>query len=180
MSDAAPLVVGVIFPAKKIARLQEVLDEEADGVRFVLIDLEAAAEGCTTEEELRKAATSLASRYGPLDALLHKLAHDMVFSELGDEAATAREKLVQSYLAQYPTVRVVDPLDSVRLLTDRHAACRMLRSLQEEQTLQLQLFKVPAFHVVENAAQFHQLMAELDAGRTRLPLICKSVEACGA
>ncbi|KAG6622025.1 inositol-tetrakisphosphate 1-kinase-like [Phytophthora cinnamomi] len=182
-ASSRPLVVGVIFPAKKIARLQEVLDEEADGVRFVLIDLEAAtpAGGSATDAELQAAAERLAARYGPLDALLHKLAHDMVFAQLGDGAAADRVRLVQLVARRHPSLRVVDPIDSVRLLTDRHAACRMLRALQQEAERGrggVQRFKVPSFRVVESPQQFQALLAELDAGRTRLPLICKSVEAC--
>lgn len=181
-------MVGVIFPAKKIARLQEVLDVEADGVRFVLIDLEAAtpAGGCATDAELQAAVEGFAARYGPLDALLHKLAHDMVFAGLGDERAACRVRLVQEFVRRHPSVRVVDPIDSVRLLTDRHAACRMLQTLQqqadeeEDDAEQVQRFKGPNFRVVESPQQFQTLLAELDAGRTRLPLICKSVEACGA
>ncbi|KAE9004641.1 hypothetical protein PF011_g12365 [Phytophthora fragariae] len=176
MATSEPLVVGVIFPAKKIARLQEVLDVEEEGVRFVLIDLEAATPsgGSVTDAELQAAADRFDARYGQLDALLHKLAHDMVFGELGDRQADSRVRLVQEFLRRHPTVRVVDPIDSVRLLTDRHAACRMLQTLQQ----QTQRFKVPNFQVVESPQQFQTLLAELDAGRTRLPLICKSVEAC--
>ncbi|KAH7462996.1 Inositol-tetrakisphosphate 1-kinase [Phytophthora ramorum] len=180
MSHATtPLVVGVIFPAKKLARLQEVLDLEVDGVRFVLIDLEAATPtgASVTSADLQAAAVRLAGRYGPLDALLHKLAHDMVFADLGDADADNRVQLVQEFVRQNPSMRVVDPVESVRLLTDRHAACRMLQTLQTE-TTQLQPFKVPNFHVVESPAQFQKLLKELDAGRTKLPLICKSVEAC--
>ncbi|RMX69570.1 hypothetical protein KXD40_000716 [Peronospora effusa] len=179
VDKAEPLVVGVIFPAKKIARLQEVLESEEDGVRFVLIDLEAATPSgeSVSAVDLEAAAQRFAARYGPLDALLHKLAHDMVFAGLGDHEAANRVKLVQEFERQNPSVRLVDPLDNVRLLTNRHEACRMLR-MMEKDAEQTQSFKVPVFHVVENLEQFQKLLTEVDAGRTRLPLICKSVEAC--
>ncbi|RLN60147.1 hypothetical protein BBJ29_003434 [Phytophthora kernoviae] len=176
-----PLVVGVIFPAKKIARLQEVLGNESDGVRFVLIDLQAATPpgASATDAELKAAATRLSSIYGPLDALLHKLAHDMVFAGLGDGDAAARVRLVQEFLRQNPSVQVVDPMDSVQLLTDRHAACQMLQTLEKAKEGEgLQAFKVPTFQVVGSQEQFETLHKSLDEGETRLPLICKSVEAC--
>ncbi|KAG3113792.1 hypothetical protein PI125_g7022 [Phytophthora idaei] len=180
MSSLVPLVVGIIFPAKKIARLQEVLDVEADGVRFVLIDLEAATPtgASVTDAELEAATERFATRYGPLDALLHKLAHDLVFAGLGDRDAANRVQLVQHFLRRHPSVRVVDPIDSVRLLTDRYAACKMLRNMEQDGDAQRKRFKVPNFYEVESPEQFQKLQEELGAGRTRLPLICKSVEAC--
>ena len=181
VDDAKPLVVGVVFPAKKIARLQEMLETEEDGVHFVLIDLEAATPSgeSVSAADLEAAAERVVARYGPLDALLHKLAHDMVFAELGDEDAANRVKLVQELERQNPSVRLVDPIASVRLLTNRHEACRMLERMEKD-THSTPSFKVPVFHVVESLVQFQTLLTELDVGRTRLPLICKSVEACGA
>ncbi|KUF92817.1 hypothetical protein AM588_10006693 [Phytophthora nicotianae] len=180
MSSSEPLVVGVIFPVKKIARLQEVLDVEADSVRFVLIDLEAAIPtgASVTDADLEAAAMRLAAYYGPLDVLLHKLAHDMVFAGLGNQDAANRVQLVQHFLRRHPSVRVVDPIDSVRLLTDRHAACKMLRSMEQNGNIRTQRFKVPNFYEVKSLEQFQALQEELGARRTKLPLICKSVEAC--
>ncbi|ETP52951.1 hypothetical protein F442_02110 [Phytophthora nicotianae P10297] len=180
MSSSEPLVVGVIFPVKKIARLQEVLDVEADSVRFVLIDLEAAIPtgASVTDADLEAAAKRLAAYYGPLDVLLHKLAHDMVFAGLGNQDAANRVQLVQHFLRRHPSVRVVDPIDSVRLLTDRHAACKMLRSMEQNGNIRTQRFKVPNFYEVKSLEQFQALQEELGARRTKLPLICKSVEAC--
>ncbi|EEY59685.1 uncharacterized protein PITG_12274 [Phytophthora infestans T30-4] len=182
MPSSEPLVVGVIFPAKKIARLQEVLNVEEDGVRFVLIDLEAATPtgASVTDPELEAAAQRFAARNGPLDALLHKLAHDMVFAGLGDQSAANRVQLVQLFLQRHPSVRVVDPIDSVRLLTDRHAVCKRLKSMEQNGDSRTQSFKVPSFYEVGTTAQFQKLQEEVDTGHSRLPLICKSVEACGA
>ncbi|CAH0480645.1 unnamed protein product [Peronospora belbahrii] len=179
VKNVEPLIVGIIFPAKKIARLQEVLDSDTDGVRFVLIDLEAFTPSgeSVSSTDLEDAAQRFAAHYGPLDALLHKLAHDMVFEELGDHDAANRVKLVQVYLRQNPLARVVDPIDSVRLLTSRHEACQMLQTM-ENHAEQTQKFKVPIFHMVDSPEKFQKLLNELDTGRTKLPLICKSVEAC--
>ncbi|OWZ22485.1 hypothetical protein PHMEG_0002800 [Phytophthora megakarya] len=101
----------------------------------------------------------------------------MVFAGLGDQDAANRVKLVQHFVRQNPSVRVVDPLDTVQLLNDRHEACKMLRAMELDAE-QKPHFKVPPFHVVESPEQFQKLLEELDAGTTRLPLICKSVEAC--
>ena len=182
MADAAPLVVGVVFPVKKLERLQSLLDQETDGVRFVLIDLEAAAPtgSAVSACDIEAAAQRLAARYNPLHAVLHKLAHDMVFARLGDESAATRVQLMQEMARQNPSVRLVDPLDSVQLLTSRSAACERLQAMMEQVKEPTQSFKVPHFRVVQNLEHFEKLVAELDAGRTKLPLICKSVEACGA
>ncbi|CAI5727369.1 unnamed protein product [Hyaloperonospora brassicae] len=179
MADAAPLVVGVVFPVKKLERLQSLLDQETDGVRFVLIDLEAAAPtgSAVSACDIEAAAQRLAARYNPLHAVLHKLAHDMVFARLGDEDAATRVQLMQEMARQNPSVRLVDPLDSVRLLTSRSAACERLQTMEQVKE-PTQSFKVPHFRVVQNLEHFQELVAELDAGRTKLPLICKSVEAC--
>uniref|UniRef100_A0AAV1TE71 Inositol-tetrakisphosphate 1-kinase n=1 Tax=Peronospora matthiolae TaxID=2874970 RepID=A0AAV1TE71_9STRA len=180
MAAVQPLVVGVIFPAKKIERLEALLGQEEHGVRFVMINLEAAAPTGTSvsASDIEAAAQRLAARYKPLDAILHKLAHDMVFAGQGDKEAATRVKLVQEFERQNPSVRVMDPLDSVRLLTCRYAACQMLRTMETVTEPSPSCFKVPFFHVVQNSEHFQNLLTELDAGRTRLPLICKSVEAC--
>lgn len=180
MSSNEPLVVGVIFPAKKIARLQEVLDEKDSEVRFVFIDLEAVtpAGESVTNGDLEAATDRFAALYGPLDVLLHKLAHDMVFVKLGDQKASYRIDLVQHFLRRNPSVRVVDPIESVRMLTDRHAACIMLQSMEQKSIEKIQRFKVPKFYEVTTSEQYQKLVGMLDAGHTRLPLICKSVEAC--
>ncbi|CEG49891.1 inositol-tetrakisphosphate 1-kinase-like [Plasmopara halstedii] len=180
MSSSTPIVVGVIFPAKKIARLQEVLDEEDSDVRFVLIDLEAVTPtgDFDSEADVEAAAERFAAQYGPLNALLHKLAHDMVFAKLGDKKASNRMRLVQHYLQRHPSLRVVDPIDSVRLLTDRYAACMMLQNMEHKNSGKIQRFRVPKFHKVDNFERYERLLKEVDAGLTRLPLICKSVEAC--
>ncbi|KAI9922365.1 hypothetical protein PsorP6_001231 [Peronosclerospora sorghi] len=180
MTDEKPLVVGVVFPAKKIARLQEVLDVNKDGVKFLLIDLEAAAPrgNSVSVSDLKAAAQRLTARYGPLDALLHKMAHDMVFAGLGDQDAANRVKIMQELERQNPSMRVVDPLDNVRLLTSRYEACQKLQEI-EQTTDQTHKFKLPHSYIVENPEQFQKLLTEVDTGRVRLPLICKSVEACG-
>lgn len=167
------LVVGVVFPAKKIERLLSVLREEREGVRFVLVDLYDASV---------VDAAALARACGPIDALLHKLAHEMVFSRLGDAQAARRLRLVDEFLAQNPHVRVVDPLESVRLLTDRLAACETVErlALSQSQSQQGLRFRVPKSRAVDGPEQFESFKTAVGAGEMALPLICKSVEACGA
>ncbi|KAF1318354.1 Inositol-tetrakisphosphate 1-kinase-like, partial [Globisporangium splendens] len=179
MTDNAPLVVGVIFPAKKIDHLRNVLQETKDGVRFVLIDLYDA--GVTS-------AQSITEKYGAFDAILHKLAHEMVFARLGDADAAKRLDIMQKYVLQNQRVKIIDPIASVQLLTDRHAACDMLVKLQHKDAnandsglkadATAVSFCVPKFHVIETREQFEALCRQVDAQETKLPLICKSVEAC--
>uniref|UniRef100_K3WYF2 Inositol-tetrakisphosphate 1-kinase n=1 Tax=Globisporangium ultimum (strain ATCC 200006 / CBS 805.95 / DAOM BR144) TaxID=431595 RepID=K3WYF2_GLOUD len=182
MTENAPLVVGVIFPAKKIDHLRDVLQETKDGVRFVLVDLYDA--GVTS-------AQSITEKYGAFDAILHKLAHEMVFARLGDTDAAKRLDIIQKYVLQNPCVKIIDPIESVLLLTNRHAACDMLVKLQHKSanaknddaagsktdTATIS-FCVPKFHVIETHEQFEALCRQVDAQETKLPLICKSVEAC--
>ncbi|GLE06929.1 hypothetical protein PINS_up016710 [Pythium insidiosum] len=163
------LVVGVIFPAKKIGHLRNVLHEHRDSVRFVLIDL---------HDDALRSPQDIASKYGSLHVVLHKLAHEMVFARLGDDAAARRLALMTEYAAQHPEVAIVDPIDSVQLLTDRHDACRMLQRLQQSSRAGGVAFNVPPFRVVQSPTDFQALLMAVDAGETALPLICKSVEAC--
>lgn len=164
------VIVGVIFPAKKIERLLNVLREERDGVRFVLIDL---YDPCVVD------AAAIERASGRIDALLHKLAHEMVFSRLGDAEADKRLRIVDEYLARNPHVKVIDPLASVRLLTDRLAACETATALATPSDSDAVQFRVPKFRIVDGAGQFESLVAAVDGGEMALPLICKSVEACG-
>ncbi|TYZ60291.1 hypothetical protein PybrP1_007257 [[Pythium] brassicae (nom. inval.)] len=172
------LVVGVIFPAKKIEHLRDVLHEARDGVRFVLVDL---------YDPRVTSAQSLVRVYGRLDALLHKLAHEMVFARLGDPAAAQRLALVHEFARQQPGLAVIDPIASVELLTDRQAACERLVQLQQQRHAHdaphaaagaVPAFSVPAFRVTRSREDFDVLVSAVDSGAMRLPLICKSVEAC--
>ncbi|TDH73003.1 hypothetical protein CCR75_008386 [Bremia lactucae] len=164
------LVVGVIFPPKKIARLQEVLTVDRDDIRFILIDLEdlTPTKRLISNLELEAATERFAAQYGLLDALLHKLSHEMVFEGMGDFGAVNRVKLVQNYLQHHPSVCVVDPFDSVRLLTDRHAACKLLQSMEHSETPATQRFKVPKFFEANCPEQFQTLLKDLNTGRTFL------------
>jgi hypothetical protein len=166
--DASLLRVGVVFPAKKIDHLRDILTQTRDGVCFVLLDLHDAS---------LATAADIDAKLGRIHVLLHKLAHEMVFARLGDTAAAKRVQLMVEYAAQHPEVVVMDPIDSVKLLTDRHEACEMLVRLRCAGEVP---FQVPPFHVVNGSEEQHQSLAEaVDAGRIKLPLICKSVDACG-
>ncbi|TMW58041.1 hypothetical protein Poli38472_013515 [Pythium oligandrum] len=168
-SSTKELVVGVVFPAKKIGHLRNVLEETKDGVRFVLIDLFDAS---------LTSAAAIAAKFGHLDVLLHKLAHEMVFSRLGDDAAKKRLQVMTEYVALHPQVKVIDPIDSVQLLTDRHDACHMLVKLRETTPHDEVAFNVPPFHVVDSKESYEKLVHAVESGALPLPLICKSVEAC--
>lgn len=166
------LRVGVVFPAKKINHLRDILTDTRDGVGFVLIDLYDAS--LVTPADID-------AKVGTIDVLLHKLAHEMVFSRLGDVAATQRLQLMVDYITKHPNMVVMDPIDSVQLLTDRHDACKMLLRLCARASADNVLFHVPPFHVVDGSDDQHaKLLDAVDAGQIHLPLICKSVDACGA
>lgn len=166
------LVVGVVFPAKKLDRLRSVLQETCEGVKFVLMDL---------FDPSLTSAQSIAAKYGPMDAILHKLAHEMVFARVNNDLAAAqRLKIMEEFVAAHPQITVVDPIPSVRVLTDRQATCAMLRTLSARLSEDARAtFQVPLFHVADSPESFDSLHRGLDEGKISLPLISKSVEACG-
>ncbi|OQR84520.1 inositol-tetrakisphosphate 1-kinase-like [Achlya hypogyna] len=159
--------VGVILPLKKTrnGRMQELLRSDADGVTFVHIDLDTVAQ----VEDIERS-------YGKLDVLLHKLAHDMIFETLGDETAIKNMRVMNDYIARHPHVRVVDPLPGVRLLTNRHAVCTMLADVASTSGLP---FSVPKYRVVDSPAAKTALLSDVAGGGFSLPVIVKSLEACG-
>lgn len=161
------LVVGVVFPAKKISHLRDILRVNKDGVRFVLIDL---FDNAITSPD------SITTKYGHVDVILHKLAHEMVFARFGDAAAAKRLQLMKDFIAMHPSLTVLDPIESVQILTDRYETCQMLLHLRSTTTA---AFNVPRFHIVDSNDQFQALHHVLDTNEMSLPLICKSVEACG-
>lgn len=166
------LVVGVVFPAKKLDRLKSVLQETCEGVRFVLMDL---------FDPSITSAQSIAAKYGPMDAILHKLAHEMVFARVNNDLAAAqRLKIMEEFVAAHPQITVVDPISSVRVLTDRQSTCAMLRTLSAKPSEDARAtFQVPQFHVADSPDAFESLYRGLEEGKISLPLISKSVEACG-
>jgi inositol-1,3,4-trisphosphate 5/6-kinase/inositol-tetrakisphosphate 1-kinase len=124
-----------------------------------------------------------------MDLILHKLAHEMVFSKLGDEKAIKRFELMKKFHQEYPQVVFVDPLDSVAILTDRFQACQMLVKFKKKKTIKLDYvqIEVPPFKMINSKESFEQFVNELtkntsDNNNTKqvlnFPLIVKSVEAC--
>ncbi|KAH9101081.1 hypothetical protein Ae201684P_007269 [Aphanomyces euteiches] len=156
--------VGVILPLKKTrsGRMQELFQSQALGVQFIHID-----------PELVDSVESLIDKYGRLDAILHKLAHDMVFERLGDATAAKNMKIMHEYIKMNPQVAVIDPLESVQVLTNREAVCSMLSKITGT------LFCLPRYTVINSTETKAALVSEIHRGEFPLPVIAKSVEACG-
>ncbi|ETV94054.1 hypothetical protein H310_12088 [Aphanomyces invadans] len=162
--DAVIYRVGLILPLKKTrnGRMHDLLTSQDNGVHFIHIDLSTVP-----------SAQSLVDTYGPLDAILHKLAHDMVFEPLGDAAAIKNMQIIRDFVALSPNVPFIDPLESVRVLTDRVAVCKMLTSVPGS------LFHLPRYVVLDSTASKDKVLSQIRSGIFPLPVLAKSLEACG-
>ncbi|RHY28220.1 hypothetical protein DYB32_006131 [Aphanomyces invadans] len=152
--DAVIYRVGLILPLKKTrnGRMQDLLTSQDNGVHFIHIDLSTVP-----------SAQSLVDTYGPLDAILHKLAHDMVFEPLGDAAAIKNMQIIRDFVALSPNVPFIDPLESVRVLTDRVAVCKMLTSVPGS------LFHLPRYVVLDSTASKDKVLSQIRSGIFPLP-----------
>ncbi|KAF0701417.1 Aste57867_8119 [Aphanomyces stellatus] len=164
---AAPLPVlrvGVILPLKKTrnGRMQELLRSQELGIHFIHIDLETV-----------QSVEDMVAACGRLDAILHKLAHDMVFEPLGDATAAKNMRIMHEYMKQYPNVPLIDPLDNVRVLTNREAVCQMLTDVPRS------TFSIPLHAIVNSAESKAAFLARIKSGDFPLPVLAKSIEACG-
>ena len=163
------LVIGVIFPNKKIEHLRNILDEERHQIRFQLIDL---------TDDIRE-PRDLVQKYGHLDALLHKLAQDMVYAQNGDTNAHRRVKLIELYSQMIgQKIPIIDALQNVQSLTDRQRVCEILQEVALEEAQNAD-FRVSKYRVVSSAEDFCKLKEAIENQSLRLPLIAKSIEACG-
>ncbi|RHY07287.1 hypothetical protein DYB25_010584 [Aphanomyces astaci] len=165
MANVAQYRVGLILPLKKTrnGRMQELLMSQDMGIHFIHIDLDAVT-----------SAQNFLDMYGPLDAILHKLAHDMVFEPLGDAAAIRNMQIIRELTSLHPNIPFIDPLESVRVLTDRAAVSRMLESVPGS------LFHLPRHAILDSAAAKASIVSQIHAGLFPLPVLAKSLEACGA
>ncbi|KAF0770051.1 hypothetical protein AaE_002632, partial [Aphanomyces astaci] len=165
MANVAQYRVGLILPLKKTrnGRMQELLMSQDMGIHFIHIDLDAVT-----------SAQNFLDMYGPLDAILHKLAHDMVFEPLGDAAAIRNMQIIRELTSLHPNIPFIDPLESVRVLTDRAAVSRMLESVPGS------LFHLPRHAILDSAAAKASIVSQVHAGLFPLPVLAKSLEACGA
>ncbi|OQR93693.1 inositol-tetrakisphosphate 1-kinase 4-like [Thraustotheca clavata] len=167
LPQADVLRVGMILPLKKArkGRMQELLMSQADGVHVVHVDL-----------DLVDSADDIDAMYGHLDVLLHKLAHDMVFESLGEAKSIKNMRTMKEYIAKHPHIRIVDPLDGVRLLTNRQDVCVMLAALAKSSGL---AFSIPNYAIIDSIEAKEAAIADINSGKLRLPVMAKSLEACG-
>ncbi|RHY96154.1 hypothetical protein DYB37_011515 [Aphanomyces astaci] len=165
MANVAQYRVGLILPLKKTrnGRMQELLMSQDMGIHFIHIDLDVVT-----------SAQNFLDMYGPLDAILHKLAHDMVFEPLGDAAAIRNMQIIRELTSLHPNIPFIDPLESVWVLTDRAAVSRMLESVPGS------LFHLPRHAILDSAAAKASIVSQVHAGLFPLPVLAKSLEACGA
>lgn len=163
------LVIGVIFPNKKIDHLRNILNEDHHNIRFQLIDL---------TDDIRE-PRDLIQKYGQLDAILHKLAHDMVYAQNGDTNAQRRVDLIELYSQTIgKKIPIIDALQNVQVLTDRQRVCQILQEHALDKTNDA-AYRVSKYYVVSSEEDFSALKEAIQNQSLRLPLIAKSIEACG-
>jgi hypothetical protein len=166
--------------------MQELLTSHALGVQFIHLDLKKMY-----------SIDDIDRHCGPLDVLLHKLSHDMVMETVDHDAEAIKNmRLIQAYISRYPSVRVIDPFEGVRLLTNREDVCKMLSRVSSSYSISLDHghsshfhhhsmtkrgfhFSPPRYAVVKDERSRQELLTRIRSGDFSLPIIAKSIEATG-
>lgn len=112
------------------------------------------------------------------DVILHKLTEDIVD---GSEKIGA----LSAYLAQNPSTVLIDPIESVRIVTSRSTTCERLRRIEQlhHEKNHSQNFSCPItqpnYFVFETSYSSADFMRLLSLNGMYFPVICKPVAACG-
>ncbi|XP_028396256.1 inositol-tetrakisphosphate 1-kinase-like [Dendronephthya gigantea] len=112
-----------------------------------------------------------------VDVLIHKVTDFIAAAENGDLQAFKAVQKIETFIADHPEVVVIDPVESVRLLSDRSAYYPIMRQceIKDEDG---EAF-IPNFVSLESADRKANMRA-LHLANIKFPFICKTNVAHGS
>eukprot|EP01084_Bolivina_argentea_P014143 26448_1 len=123
---------------------------------------------------------------GRFDVILHKLSED-VFNRASNAKSRARLKLIEDYLRDRPNCIILDPFDSVQLVTNRANTLKILQTVAHEKEKMdppqsaLKSFPlVPPSVVMPAGTSTTEIIERVREECLSYPVICKPVHACGS
>lgn len=114
---------------------------------------------------------------GPVDVIIHKVTDFIAAAEDGDLQAFKAIQKIETFINDHPEVIVLDPIDSVRLLSDRSIYYPIMRQC-EIKGEDGEAF-IPNFVSLEGQDRKRNLKA-LQLANVKFPFICKSNVAHGS
>ncbi|XP_044006485.1 inositol-tetrakisphosphate 1-kinase-like isoform X2 [Aphidius gifuensis] len=109
---------------------------------------------------------------GPFNIFIHKLTDILAYAELEDQNTIISR--VKNYIRKHPEMIVIDPLENVKLLSDRHESYLMLR-----EGIKLKNIFVPN-SVELSSTSVADNLHHLRQNGIRFPFICKPLLAHGS
>jgi inositol-1,3,4-trisphosphate 5/6-kinase/inositol-tetrakisphosphate 1-kinase len=110
--------------------------------------------------------------------IIHKLTED-----LEQEETSEKIKGLKLYLQLHPETIVIDPLESVRLVTSRSKSCEIISRIESEfiiDNIKYSISQPKYFVVNESQLKREYFLQCMDNVGLKFPIICKPVTACGS
>ncbi|CAB4001226.1 Inositol-tetrakisphosphate 1-kinase [Paramuricea clavata] len=114
---------------------------------------------------------------GPVDVLIHKVTDFIAAAENGDLQAFKAVQKIETFIGDHPEVVVIDPIESVRLLSDRSVYYPIMRECEFKDE-DGEAF-IPNFVTLESQDKRENLKA-LHLANIKFPFICKTNLAHGS
>ncbi|XP_015587062.1 inositol-tetrakisphosphate 1-kinase isoform X2 [Cephus cinctus] len=110
---------------------------------------------------------------GPFHVFLHKLTDTLALAESGDQNARAIITRIQGYIRKHPELIVIDPLENVRNLRNRHKSYEIIHNgIQLKDVFTPNFVELKSKYVSEN-------LTLLITNNVKFPFLCKRLVAHG-
>lgn len=107
---------------------------------------------------------------GPFHLILHKITDQLARTQDGSQTVMKQIEAVQAYLSEHPEIKVIDPVENVMRLLDRHQQYQIVKECQvvDEQCH----YFIPSFveFTTSDVAENVRLIAE---NSIEFPIVCK-------
>ena len=145
-------------------------DEVTEGVQFFAFDASSASSSSIQEQPV-------------YDIIVHKLTEDLDKEESNgvvNDGDSSGDRLyaIRQYLKEHPRTIIIDPLESVKIVTSRARTSNMLRHVCAN------IYGVcqPKYVLMDNIDDLTEakLLENMDLHGLKFPVICKPLKACGS
>ncbi|XP_012278697.1 histone deacetylase 6 isoform X2 [Orussus abietinus] len=111
---------------------------------------------------------------GPIHVFLHKLTDTLALAESGDQNAGVIVTRIQGYIRKHPELIVIDPLENVKNLRNRHKSYEIIQDgFQFNDVFTPNFIEIKSKSIPENVSLLKQ-------NNIKFPFICKPLVAHGS
>ncbi|PIK60119.1 putative inositol-tetrakisphosphate 1-kinase [Apostichopus japonicus] len=118
---------------------------------------------------------------GPYDLIIHKLTDVITRAQDGDNKAKQMMSNLQEYVRKHPHVIVLDPINAVRKLMDRHQSYQIIQDcIRRNKELKGKVAVPRFFEIKSSSISTQKAAAALKCAQVSFPCVCKPSQAHGS